>query len=272
MKLVSATGDRFDNDASKIERQRQKNRLHQASYKMRQRKLVAGLEDSLKKLKEEIPELESQQRVLSYGQTNATIWSIAAEYFRLFRHGVKHSVVSTTGKESLLTYKTPKSSQFQAQWHFMETAMAHDICNGVVSGIQALMDNLIFLSKCYEEFDLRPLRMDNVSENVLNVTTRCEIIITENTLRYGFPDLIKNGKHSSLAGKILGEKIIVNGSMRFVRDNMSGQITRLQWKSDLLTPLLRLFGSLEAVSRLFNGAQLSPDGNISPFVIGPTDS
>ncbi|ETK81896.1 hypothetical protein F441_12900 [Phytophthora nicotianae CJ01A1] len=175
MKLVSATSDRFDNDASKNERQRQKNRMHQASYKMRQHKLVAGLEDSLKKLKEEIPELESQQRVLSYGQTNATIWSIAAEYFRLFRHGVKHSVVSTTGKESLLTYKTPKSSQFQAQWHFMETAMAHDICNGVVSGIQALMDNLIFLSKCYEEFDLRPLRMDNVSENVLNVTTRCEI-------------------------------------------------------------------------------------------------
>ncbi|ETK81871.1 hypothetical protein L917_12407 [Phytophthora nicotianae] len=244
--------------AAELELRRQRNRIHQARYKTRQRKLVADLEDSVKKLKTEIPELELQHRLLSYDlPSNTTIWAIAAEYCRLFRHGVKTRVLDTV---SLLNDTTPVPTQTQTQLDFFRAVMAHDVTDGVVFGVQALMSSIALQSQCYQEIDLQPLHMNFEPGDSLVVTTKCELTITERTMCYGFPNLVKNGKWSSLAVKMLGKKIVIRGSMHFVRDVTSGRVTRLQWKADLLTPLLHLLGSLEAVSRVFNGARLSPEG------------
>ncbi|KAF4038150.1 hypothetical protein GN244_ATG09735 [Phytophthora infestans] len=108
-KAASAYDDLNTRYTAEIEHRRQRNRMHQARYKIRQRKLVEDLQDNVQKLKEEvIPELELQHRLLSYElASNTSIWSIAAEYFRLFRHGISDpalkSPFSLSDTTSMLT-------------------------------------------------------------------------------------------------------------------------------------------------------------------------
>ncbi|ETL88516.1 hypothetical protein, variant 2 [Phytophthora nicotianae] len=242
-----------------VELRRQRNRMHQARYKMKQRQLVADLEAAVTHLRQEIQELEIQQRLLSYGlPTTTTIWNIAAEYFRLFRHGTKGStMVENAHIEPALNLL-----HSQVQWDFMKTTMAPDVTDGVVIGIDALIESHALQSRCYEAIDLQPLRMDDGPEGLLIVSTQCELTITENMLVCGFPNLVKDGEWSSLADKMLGKKIVIYGSTHFFWDNTRGRVVRLQWKADVMTALLRLLGSLDTVPQVFNGARMSPEGMV----------
>ncbi|ETN19935.1 hypothetical protein PPTG_03047 [Phytophthora nicotianae INRA-310] len=244
-----------------VELRRQRNRMHQARYKMKQRQLVADLEAAVTHLRQEIQELEIQQRLLSYGlPTTTTIWNIAAEYFRLFRHGTKGStMVENAHIEPALNLL-----HSQVQWDFMKTTMAPDVTDGVVIGIDALIESHALQSRCYEAIDLQPLRMDDGPEGLLIVSTQCELTITENMLVCGFPNLVKDGEWSSLADKMLGKKIVIYGSTHFFWDNTRGRVVRLQWKADVMTALLRLLGSLDTVPQVFNGARMSPEGMVKP--------
>ncbi|ETP11564.1 hypothetical protein F441_12921 [Phytophthora nicotianae CJ01A1] len=246
--------------AAELEFRRRRNRIHKARYKMKQRKLEMDLVESVANLKDEVQELKMQYRLLSYRiPTTTTIWVIAAEYFRLFRHGIKGPVIK---KEPVLTATTTSLTINQAQRHFIETVMADDVTDGVIVGIQAFIDSIALHYQCYDEIDLRPLHMVYGPGDSLVVTTKCELTITDKTLYHGFPNLVKHGKWSFLAGKMLGKKIVINGSMHVARDYGSKRVTRLQWQADLMIPLLRLLGSLEAVARVFNSARLSPNGMV----------
>eukprot|EP00644_Phytophthora_capsici_P011740 jgi/Phyca11/553001/estExt2_Genewise1Plus.C_PHYCAscaffold_500290 len=253
---ASSTDDLDAKFLADVELRRQRNRMHQARYKLKQRKLVADLEKSVKSLKEEVQELEMHHRLASYGlPTNTTVWAVAAEFFRLFRHGVKGPVLKQESSTFL-----PKHNQ--AQWDFMQSTMAADVTDGIVSGVQQLMENLAQQSRCYEEIDVLPLRMDEGRGDSLIVTTRCELKITERTLSYGFPNLVRDGRRSPLADLMFGQKIFIQGTTHFMWGQSSGRVTRLVSKADLVTPLLRLLGSLEHVAQVFDGARITPSGVI----------
>lgn len=51
----------------------------------------------------------------------------------------------------------------------------------------------------------------------------------------------------------------MHGSTRFEWDGVYGDVTHVVAQSDMLTPLLHLLGNLEDVSRVFEGALISPD-------------
>lgn len=73
-----------------IELRRQLNRTHQARYKMKQLNKVTDLENGIQALKEEIQDLKLQRQVICFGVPERhTRWGVAAEYFRLFRNGIK---------------------------------------------------------------------------------------------------------------------------------------------------------------------------------------
>ncbi|KAF4038863.1 hypothetical protein GN244_ATG08844 [Phytophthora infestans] len=54
------------NVATDVELRRQRNRTHQARYKIEQQNKMAGLEDSVQVLKKEIQDLKLQRQVLSF--------------------------------------------------------------------------------------------------------------------------------------------------------------------------------------------------------------
>ncbi|KAJ8507692.1 hypothetical protein ON010_g18944 [Phytophthora cinnamomi] len=217
---------------------------------MKQRKLLADLEESIQHLQKDIQELEVQYRLVSYSvPTTSTIWGVTAEYFRLFRHGVKVPITTL-----------PHTSQYQAQCDFIQATMALDVTDGMVFGVKAVMNNLQLQSRCYQEIDTYPVRLDNGPGDSLLATTRSVLTITEGTLTYGFPHLVND--LSPLAARMLGKQVTLHGSVHFVWDAARGRVTQLHWRADLLAAVLGLLGNLEDVERVFDGARISPDGKV----------
>ncbi|ETP39682.1 hypothetical protein F442_12855 [Phytophthora nicotianae P10297] len=212
--------------AAELEFRRRRNRIHKARYKMKQRKLEMDLVESVANLKD-----ESSDYHYDLGHRCRVLSSLSPRH-----QGTSH--------------------QERARSHCYDYKPHH-------KPIQAFIDSIALHYQCYDEIDLRPLHMVYGPGDSLVVTTKCELTITDKTLYHGFPNLVKHGKWSFLAGKMLGKKIVINGSMHVARDYGSKRVTRLQWQADLMIPLLRLLGSLEAVARVFNSARLSPNGMVT---------
>ncbi|KAE9223878.1 hypothetical protein PF005_g6127, partial [Phytophthora fragariae] len=62
--------------------------------------------------------------------------------------------------------------------------------------------------------------------------------------------------------QLLGQRITMTGSVRFGWDSVSKRVTKLYAQADMVSPLLQLVSSLEAVSIIFRGALITPDCNL----------
>ncbi|POM75646.1 Hypothetical protein PHPALM_7221 [Phytophthora palmivora] len=126
--------------------------------------------------------------------------------------------------------------------------------------------NWELLSRCFDNFDVQLQKQGKVGTNSLIATTTTRIIISYATLQYVFPHLnsdnmggINGGQWSSLASKMLRQRIVVHSSVRFDWDSAHAQIVSIHSQSDLLTPLLHLLGNLEDVSHVFDKALITPN-------------
>ncbi|KAF1788835.1 hypothetical protein GQ600_18100 [Phytophthora cactorum] len=71
-------------------RRREVCRVNQQRYMHKQRQLLIGLEHDVRRLQEELKSFELQHHSMTMGiPTQDTVWSVAVEYFRLFRHGFR---------------------------------------------------------------------------------------------------------------------------------------------------------------------------------------
>ncbi|KAG7394318.1 hypothetical protein PHYBOEH_005363 [Phytophthora boehmeriae] len=233
---------------------RERNRMHQARHKMKQKKKLVDLEESIQQLREEIQGLQVQRQLVASGiPVNKTVWSVAAEYFRLFRHGVR---APAPGMVALGTPCPPAAS---AQRTFLLTTMASDVAYGTVCGIEALLENWRLMTLYHEDIDVQLLRLDDGAHGTLIATSKGKIVITEQTLRYAFPNLLNDGKWSPLALKLLGQELTVIGTTCFYWNNQKGCVVNLEAKVDMMTPMLKLLGNLENISHVFDNALLTPD-------------
>ncbi|OWZ02498.1 hypothetical protein PHMEG_00025927, partial [Phytophthora megakarya] len=62
--------------------------------------------------------------------------------------------------------------------------------------------------------------------------------------------------------KLLNQRLVMRGLVRFDWDNNTNRMAGIHSQSDLLTPMLRRLGSLQDVSRAFNGALVTPTGRL----------
>ncbi|KAG6946294.1 hypothetical protein JG687_00016795 [Phytophthora cactorum] len=167
-------------------------------------KLKADLENDNNHLRVEIGILEWRRHISTCGVPIApTVWSVATEYFRLFRHG----------------FKSPERS----------------------------------------------------TDSVLVATTVTSFTVTSDTLRIVFPHLNSDGEGgngggewSALANKLAGQRLVLHGSVKFYWDNSTDRVVRMETRSDLLTPMLHILGSLKDVSLAFSGAFVKPDCTLVP--------
>lgn len=234
-----------------VELRRERNRMHQAHYKRRQSNKLTGLENSVDALKKEIQEMTLQRQVISAGvRANYTRWAVAAEYFRLFRNGI-------TGIPSTLNSIPVESS---VQRKFLETTMAPDVVNSGGCGVDALLRIWKLLSLCHPDIDIRLVRLDDGPAGSLIATTRGTHTITEATLRFAFPHLMDGNEGNAwLASRLLGQKLVTNGTSRIMWDTEAKRAVSTQYSADMLTPMLQLLGNLEDVSKVFANARLNPE-------------
>ncbi|KAE8976809.1 hypothetical protein PF005_g25178 [Phytophthora fragariae] len=247
---------------------RERCRINQARYRQRQRKYAEGLDTTINTLREEVQALEMQrQNVLRCAPTNDSVWVVATEYFRLFRHGfmapmmVPETSSSSTGSSSSNKKRSASASlkQSNAQLDFLTATMVSDVTDCTVTGPDALLEHWRLFSLSFDDVHLQLKRMEQLDEESLLAFTTTSVTITESTLHHVFPHL-GTERLSSIAAKLLNQRLVLRGSSRFDWDDTCGRVMRLESKVDLLSPMLQLLGNLEDVATAFENARVTPDG------------
>ncbi|POM73514.1 Hypothetical protein PHPALM_9633 [Phytophthora palmivora] len=250
--------------ANEIELRRQRNRMHQAKHKMKQQRKVLDLEIGIRQLREEIQQLKLQKEVISACvPTNTTVWNVAAEYFRLFRNGYKGPVVTLQPASS--TENTMKSLQSRdsfVQRDFFIATMAEDVAGDTGFGVQSLLDGWRQLSMYHEDMEIELVRLDVGLDNDLIAAVRSATTMSENALRHGFPHLFKDGQWTPLGARLLGQRIVMHGTVSFVWNEEKGRVASLQYSVDMMTPMMQLLGNFEDVSHVFGHAHVTPDSRL----------
>ncbi|OWZ02471.1 hypothetical protein PHMEG_00025958 [Phytophthora megakarya] len=139
--------------------------------------------------------------------------------------------------------------------------MAADVVVETGCGIGALRNNWAYFSHYFHDSDMQLTCLEmSQSEETFIASSRSTVTIDKNTLRYAFPHIASDSSDmSELASKCLGKKIVVYTVSRFTWDTQKNRMTHVLYDADMMTPILQLFGSLEAVSCMFNGARITPD-------------
>ncbi|KAG7387378.1 hypothetical protein PHYBOEH_008261 [Phytophthora boehmeriae] len=226
---------------------RERNRIYQARYKLRQKKLANDLDLSVQKLREDVEQLEKQRLALSYTPlTNSTVWNVAAEYFRLFRHGFNKFEISSNAAP--VTHLT-----------FLQQTMAPDVMIDSRSGVEAMMESWTVASRYFNDLECRLMRLEKGPGETLVGILQVRIGVTLQTLRHVFPHLIEGGKLTPLGERMVGQQLSFPCNTYLEWDSSRGRVSNVKYDADFVSPLLQLLGSLEDVSHVFDGAYITPD-------------
>uniref|UniRef100_H3GW01 Uncharacterized protein n=1 Tax=Phytophthora ramorum TaxID=164328 RepID=H3GW01_PHYRM len=208
-----------------------------------------------------LPSTRLQCQTLSSGvPTGTTALSVVAEYFRLFRYGLKGSALMNDPDNS--TKVAPNTNVSTVQRDFLHAATSPDVIGETGFGVESLIEDYRRLALYLPDSDTQLVRLDTGPEDSLTATTTVGITITANTLHFAFPHLVHNGDRdqwSPLAVKLLDQRFVLRGLIHFKWDSITSRVKLVQSKADLLTPMLHLLGDLETVSRVFDNALVTPE-------------
>ncbi|KAK1930277.1 bZIP transcription factor 1 [Phytophthora citrophthora] len=114
---------------------REQSRMYQTRYRSKQRQHVEGLHVSINELEKEIQELTIQREELERcSPVYTSIWTVASEYFRVFRYGFKAPMI----KPMNTTLAVRPSEN---QMNFLLRAMAPGVTDAAVSGVDEILEN-----------------------------------------------------------------------------------------------------------------------------------
>lgn len=195
---------------------------------------------------------------------------VATEYFRLFRYEYMAPLMapepapSSSSFSSTAHSRRQRQQQSHAQLDFLKASMAPEVTDGNVCGAEALLKNWELLSLYCSDVHVQLKRLEQVAADSLLASTTTSVTITENTLRHLYPHLVSNDEDSrSLAGRLLNQRLVLQGLVRFAWDEACGCVVRLESKVDMLTPMLKLLGTSEDVATVFSKALISLEGRLT---------
>ncbi|KAK1935467.1 bZIP transcription factor 1 [Phytophthora citrophthora] len=224
--------------------QREIRRVRQIRYRKKQQDYMTTLEESNRELQQEILQLEKRRRaIFAAVPSEKTLWNVAVEYFRVFQYGFRASDL-TNNKSSV-------------QLDFLRASMAPDVLYNAGRGVEAILKNWTYFSLWFKDVEVQLDGLKKNGQESLIAKTTTTFIITEKTVANVFPHLTGPNADGLLAGKLLGQKIVLQGSTRFDWDSGYGRVTSVISESDMLTPMLRVLGSLEDVSKVFEKSLIS---------------
>ncbi|KAG7388573.1 hypothetical protein PHYPSEUDO_012210 [Phytophthora pseudosyringae] len=202
--------------------QRETSRLRQIRHRKKKDAYCAQLEEETRQIEQQIQKLERRSRAVSTATPlEQTLWQVAVEYFRLFRFG------------------TRGDAEQCVQLDFLRATMATDVLFNAGRGLESVSRNWKYFTLWFRdvEVELNGLKKGGYSRSCA---------------------ARKEGTAGSpLADKLLGQRIVMRGVTRFDWDAGYGRVTSVTSESDMLTPMLRILGSLEDVSRVFKGSLIS---------------
>ncbi|KAK1930314.1 hypothetical protein P3T76_014274 [Phytophthora citrophthora] len=150
-------------------------------------------------------------------QTKGSVWNIAVEYFRLFRHGYIAPAI----------FSGNEHTRQHVRLELLQVTMSIDVMDGNLCGVDVHLENWRLFSLYHDDVQLQLERLDKDPGNSIVATTKTGITITENTLGNLYPHLFVNGgKWSPLAHRLLDQRIEMDGFIRFVWYSTKGHYGR----------------------------------------------
>eukprot|EP00644_Phytophthora_capsici_P018464 jgi/Phyca11/576395/estExt2_Genewise1.C_PHYCAscaffold_870091 len=181
------------------------------------------------------------------------VWSEVAKFFRLFRCGFQRTTTaqqSPQGSFYVRLFGKPSAKDF------LNSTMAFDVAFNSEYGVESILRNWSCLSWWFKDLEVELEAVTKTSPETLQASTTTSFTITKDTLSRVFPNLVNN---SALTSKLLGQRVTTQGWTVLQWDDTVGLVTRVNSESDLLSPMLRLLGSLEDVSVVFDEALVTLD-------------
>ncbi|KAL3657588.1 hypothetical protein V7S43_017555 [Phytophthora oleae] len=226
------------------ERMRTLRRERQIRYRKKKNDYLLALEEGNKLLREEIKSLEERRRLMCAGvPVKHNIWSVAVEYFRLFRNG---------------RYTNAHECQSDVQWDFLRVAMAPDVVFNSQQGVGVILRSWEQLSTWFHAVEVDLETLERRGGDSITVVTRTGITISERTLSDVFPHL-RGLSQARLANQLVGRRFTMEGVAYFEWDHDRHCVSSVIAQSDMITPMLSLLDDMEDVSWVFERARISPD-------------
>lgn len=149
--------------------------------------------------------------------------------------------------------------------------MSPHVALGEMNAVDALLEQWRRYSTYFGNLHLKLMQMEEQSLGALAVSAVLSITIKEITLRRVFPHLLGSTRTNgadpgsgnlSLCTRLLGQRLECRCSLRFLWDESTAQVTRLDSTMDLVTPLLWVLGNLQDVSVVLDKALISSENAI----------
>jgi hypothetical protein len=247
-----------DSDSKAVRRQHC--RANQARYRNRQRDAQLQLEKSVKQLHQEVGSLKRRQRDLSSRERSTqSSWSIVAELFHLLEGSFR-------SPWHVASFNKMKNHEATRQvLAILERSFAHNAAMGDLQGADALMEQLRSYLQYFGEPRLQLQQIESVAPGVMVTKASLSVTLTEPTFQHLFPHIVKleNEQRHSLHNRLLGKRLQLSCSMRFLFDDESSSVVRLETNIDLVKALHRVLGNLADVAEVLQHALISSESTIS---------
>ncbi|KAG1705330.1 hypothetical protein DVH05_004261 [Phytophthora capsici] len=244
-------------------RRREQCRANQARYRDKQRNAQIQLETSVAQLHKELETLKRRYRDLSSRESsNQSPWSIVAEVFRLLEISLRSPWRMVDDQE------TQTHAETRQTLAVLETAFAHDAAMGDLRGVDALMKQLRLYLQYFGNPQLQLQRVESMAPGVMTARAKLSVTVTESTLRHIFPHLTAptggDGHDGKLYEGLFGQRLECSSALSFLFDG-SDRVERMEISIDMTTPLLRVLGAIEDVSKVLKNARISSECTIGGF-------
>ncbi|EGZ24628.1 hypothetical protein PHYSODRAFT_311514 [Phytophthora sojae] len=235
-----------------LARHRLVRRNTQRRYRKKLQNKGIDLETSVTQLRAEIQRLQQMKSEPQHILIAMTPWKAIVEQSRLFRYGFRPPVPVS----ELCSDKTPQCSDLAyVQTRFTQTIMAPDVHNNAGYGVKAGLENWRLISLHHENLVIELVRLERGPGESVVAYQNATTTFTANMLRQALPHLVDDERGwDPVAVKLIGQKLVVPGTLRFDWDPSTNKVVRTHYEIDMLTSLLALLGSVEDVSSVLDSA------------------
>ncbi|KAG7386027.1 hypothetical protein PHYBOEH_008796 [Phytophthora boehmeriae] len=236
-------------------------RNRQTRYRQRQRNNQRQSQLRMKQLQEDVQSLKAKRQSLRLNiKTKPTPWGIAIEMIQLLSTSFQ-SPWCVANAEDIMNYtKTQRSVAF------LQMACVPALAMGDLHGFSALVEQLRRYSLYFGDPRLQLSQIEQVIPGIMRATASLSLTITKFTLRWVLPHLEKirttarwNEMPQSIRDRLLDQRLTCNCSMSFLFDEEGSKVERLETKIDWLSSLIRVLGSVEDASLVFEKARITPE-------------
>ncbi|GMF19637.1 unnamed protein product [Phytophthora fragariaefolia] len=230
-----------------LARYRRTRRDIQRRYRKKLENKTQHLQAAVVQLQVEIQRLQEIRDRPSRSLTTMTPYNVVVDLWRLFRYGFKPLV-------PLSEIYNASAGFANVQAGFCRTVMVPDVQCNAGYGVETGLENWRLITLHHEKLDIERKRLECGAEDSVIAYMNAHSTITANMLRQALPDLISDERWELITQKLIGQQIVVPGTLRLDWDASTDKVVRTHFDVDMLTPLLALLGNSEDASRVLCSA------------------